>query len=135
MRLNLHVREDRLAICRLAPGDELPSWTAATPFLSVTRTAAELSVVCPESVVPEGIKSVAGWRVFQVEGVLDFALTGILAALAHPLADAGVGIFAISTYDTDYVLVQEKDLDKAVEALAAAGHRITHRAAAGESSG
>jgi hypothetical protein len=124
VRLNLQVLHDRLAICRLAPHDDLPSWATAGPLTSITRTAGELSLVCAESAVPEGTRSVAGWRVFQVEGVLDFAATGILASLARPLAEAGVSIFAISSYDTDYVLVQEKDLEKATEALTAAGHCV-----------
>lgn len=114
-----------MAICRLPPEDQLPSWATALPLSSITRTATELSVVCPESVLPECTKTVAGWRVFQVEGVLDFSVTGILASLAQPLADAGVSIFAISTYDTDFVLVQEKDLEKAVEALTASGHCVS----------
>jgi hypothetical protein len=125
VRLNLHLLDHRLAICRLAPADGLPAWATAGPLTSITRTATELSVVCPESVVPEGTKSVTGWRVFQVEGVLDFALTGILASLAQPLAEAGVSLFALSTYDTDYVLVQGKDLERTIETLTAAGHHLT----------
>lgn len=125
MRLNLHLLDHRLAICRLAPAGELPAWATAGPLTSITRAATELSVVCPESAVPEGTKSVTGWRVFQVEGVLDFALTGILASLAQPLAEAGVSLFALSTYNTDYVLVQEKNLERAIEALTAAGHHLT----------
>jgi len=100
VRLNLHLLDHRLAICRLAPAGELPAWATAGPLTSITRAATELSVVCPESAVPEGTKSVTGWRVFQVEGVLDFALTGILASLAQPLAEAGVSLFALSTYNT-----------------------------------
>jgi hypothetical protein len=128
--LNLNLTGDRLAVCRLAPGDELPTWATAglpTSITSITRTVTELSVVCPESVAPEATKAVRGWRVFQVEGVLDFALTGILASLAQPLAEAGVSLFALSTYDTDYVLVQEKDLDRAIEALTGAGHQVTRQ--------
>jgi hypothetical protein len=116
--------EGRLAICRLAPTDPFPLWAISSPLTSITRTLTELSVVCAESAVPEGTKSVAGWRVLQVEGVLDFALTGILASLAQPLAHAGVSIFAVSTYDTDYVLVQQNDLDRATAVLTAAGHRL-----------
>lgn len=133
MRLNLHLLNHRLAICRLAPGDELPPWATAGPLTSITRTATELSVVCPESAVPEGTKSVTGWRVFQVEGVLDFALTGILASLTQPLAEAGVSLFALSTYDTDYVLVQEKDLVRTIEAFTVAGHQLTRPASPGGS--
>jgi hypothetical protein len=93
-------------------------------FASVTRTAHELSLVCAESAVPQGIQCEPGWRIFKIEGPLDFALTGILASVAQPLAEAGISIFTISTYDTDYVMVQERDVEKAAHALAAAGHRV-----------
>lgn len=113
---------DRLAICRLDPTDSVPDWASTGPFHSITRTAAELSVVCPEFAVPDGVKSVPGWRALKVDGVLDFALTGILASLAQPLAAARVSLFAFSTYDTDYVLVRENDVARAIGALTEAGH-------------
>jgi uncharacterized protein len=112
-------------VCRLAPGDEIPQWALRRGgFASVTRTANELSLVCAESVVPQGIQCEPGWRIFKIEGPLDFTVTGILASVAQPLAEAGVSIFAISTYDTDYVMVKEQDVEKAVRTLAAAGHRV-----------
>jgi len=91
----------------------------------VTRTADELSLVCAESAVPRAVECEPGWRLFKIEGPLDFALAGILASVAQPLAEAGVTIFAISTYDTDYVMVKAQDLERAVQTLAAAGHRVT----------
>jgi hypothetical protein len=99
---------------------------AAVPasFFSVTRTPDELSIVCVESQAPDDAKSERGWRVLQVIGPLEFSLTGILAAIAAPLAAAGVSIFAISTFDTDYVLVKEENLAKALDALRAADHRV-----------
>ena len=90
----------------------------------MTRTASELSIVCPDASVPAAVTAHRGWRAIAVDGTLDFALTGVLASLASPLASAGVSIFAVSTYDTDYVLVQQDALDRAVAALAAAGHRV-----------
>ncbi len=93
-------------------------------FVSVTRTADELSVICAESAIPQGIQGETGWRIFKIDGPLDFALTGILASVAQPLAEVGVSIFAISTYDTDYVMVKEQDLEKAVHALEGAGHQV-----------
>jgi hypothetical protein len=84
----------------------------------------ELSVVCQEELVPANIRAENGWRGLKVEGPLDFALTGILAGLASALAQAGVSLFAISTFDTDYILVKEKDLAKAIRALEQAGHRV-----------
>ena len=92
--------------------------------MSVTRTANELSVVCPARAVPDGTECETGWRIFKVEGVLDFALTGILCSVVKPLAEAGVSIFALSTYDSDYVMVKEENIEKAADVLTAAGHRI-----------
>lgn len=115
----------RLAICRLPAGASVPEWApAAGPLVSITRTADELSVVCDEAGVPAEVAAERGWRALRVAGPLDFALTGVLAALAVPLAEAGVSIFALSTYDTDYVLVREADVERAVAALAHAGHDL-----------
>ena len=91
----------------------------------MTRTASELSIVCRDASVPASVTANRGWRAIAVDGTLDFALTGVLAALAAPLAAAGVSIFAMSTYDTDYVLVKQDTLDDAVAALRAAGHRFS----------
>jgi hypothetical protein len=123
--LTLHLTAERLVVCRLDPHAPLPVWAQAGTFLSLTRTPEELSLVCPEEHVPADITAQGGWRALQVAGPLDFSLTGVLAALARPLAEAGVPIFALSTYDTDYVLVKETDLPRAVRALRDAGHRIS----------
>jgi hypothetical protein len=120
---DLDLLPHRLAICRLPVDEATPTW-ATGPFVSITRTAGELSIVCAEELVPAGTKCEGGWRVFQVAGPLDFSLTGILAAIADPLAHAGVSIFALSTFDTDYVMVKESSLAKALDALRAAGHRL-----------
>jgi hypothetical protein len=80
--------------------------------------------VCREGVVPPGTKCDTGWRIFQVAGPLDFSLTGILSSIAGPLAEAGVSIFALSTFDTDYVMVKAQDVDQAARVLEAAGHRV-----------
>jgi hypothetical protein len=122
--LELEELPGRLAICRLEQGSALPEWALRSPFLSVTRTADELSIVCEEARVPDPVRVERGWRGFRVAGTLDFALTGILASLASPLARAGVSLFAVSTFDTDYVLVREADWERAREVLGAAGHRF-----------
>ena len=122
--LTLSVLPETLAVCRLGPDDALPPWASAGDFRAVTRTASELSIVCADTSVPAAVTANRGWRAIAVDGTLDFALTGVLAALASPLAAAGVSIFAMSTYDTDYVLVKQDTLDRAVAALAAAGHRF-----------
>jgi len=90
----------------------------------MTRTADELSLVCAESAVPQDVQCEPGWRLFKIAGPLDFALTGILESVAQPLAEAAISIFAISTYDTDYVMVKERDIEKAAQALEQAGHRV-----------
>jgi hypothetical protein len=91
---------------------------------SVTRSADETSIVCDATVVPPDVTVESNWRAIKVEGPLDFGLAGVLLSVAQPLANAGVSIFALSTYDTDYVLVKEAALPKAIVALSSAGHRI-----------
>ena len=122
--LKLEVVEGSYAVCRLGAADPLPDWAGSKPFASVTRTDAELSVVCDEGAVPSGIRAERGWRCLRVVGPLGFGMTGILASLAGPLASSGVSIFVVSTYDTDYLMVQERDLDRALDALARAGHAV-----------
>lgn len=94
------------------------------PLASVTRTGAELSVVCAQEAVPESVQAERGWRAMAVAGPLDFALTGVLASLAEPLAEAGVPIFVVSTFDTDWLLVKDDRLDDALAALRARGHEV-----------
>jgi hypothetical protein len=91
---------------------------------AVVRTPAELTIVGAAGAVPEGVQAERGWRALAVEGPLDLGLTGVLVALLEPLARAGVAIFAVSTFDTDHVLVRADRLDDAVRALRAAGHRV-----------
>ena len=122
--LRLSVLAGCLAVCRLDAGAEVPTWaTAGTPF-SVTRMPEELSVVCPEESVPDGVTCERGWRALVLEGPMGFSLVGVLASVARPLAEAGVSIFSISTYDTDHVLVREEALDDAVAAIRRAGHEV-----------
>jgi uncharacterized protein len=123
-RLSLTVLADRLAVCRLPPDASVPTPPVSGGLWSATRTAAELSLVLPEEEAPPEARTERGWRALQVAGPLDFGLTGILASLAAPLAEVDVSIFAISTYDTDYLLVRDGDLERAKEALRGAGHEI-----------
>ena len=118
-RLRLSVLDERLAVCRLTPDAALPDWLAWDGALTaVCRTAEELSLVCREAEVPAEVRAERGWRAFKVAGPLDFALTGILASLAGPLAEAGISLFAVSTFDTDYLLVREADFERARTVLA-----------------
>jgi len=113
-----------MAVARLPAAASLPDWATSSPFFSITRTPDELSLLCPEEVVPEEVRAERGWRCFQVAGPLDFGLVGVLASLLAPLQEAKVSVFALSTYDTDYLLVKEAQLARAVEALSAAGYII-----------
>lgn len=124
--LGLDLAGTRLAICQLAPDAGLPDWVGLdTPGpVSVTRTADELSLVLPQDRVPDGVPAERGWRAMAVRGPLDFTLVGILAALTAPLARAGVPVFALSTHDTDWLLVRDHDLAAAIAALEAAGHSV-----------
>ncbi|NUT35934.1 MAG: ACT domain-containing protein [Hamadaea sp.] len=141
--VDLTLLPDVYAVCRLPAGSPFPvellpqssrpgarARSAAggdrdPGVVSLTWTPDETSVICRADRVPAGAVVESGWRCFQVAGPLDLALTGILASIASPLAQARVNIFAFSTFDTDYVLVPGVRLTTAVAALAAAGHRIS----------
>jgi len=124
--LKLALLPGRFAIARLAPKAEVPAWAWKSSFVSVTRTPEELSILCEEAQVPAHIHSERGRRLFRVQGKLAFSISGILAALCIPLAAAGISIFVVSTFDTDYLLVSDPHLESAIEALEKAGHSI-HR--------
>jgi hypothetical protein len=123
-RLKFRHLEGSWAVCRLGAEDQIPDWASRGRFVSITRTPEELSVVCPALHVPEGIRSQAGWACLQLAGPFDFALTGILASFVQPLAEAAVPVFALSTFDTDWVLIPEQHLERALAALDAAGHEL-----------
>ena len=123
-KLTLSLLSGTFAVCRLDPSEGVPAWATGGPLLSLTRTADELSVVCRQDVVPESVLCEPGWRCLRVVGTLDFSLVGVLTSLLMPLAEAGVSVFTLSTFDTDYVLVKETDLERAVEALRRPGHSV-----------
>jgi uncharacterized protein len=122
--LTLSVMEGRYAIAKFARDAEIPAWVNGSGFSSVTRTPEELSIVTREASVPPGLDASRGWRMLKVHGPFAFDETGVVSALANPLARVGVGIFVISTFDTDYLLVQQEEVPVAVETLEHAGHRI-----------
>lgn len=125
MPLSLFLLEGDFAVCRLEKDAPLPDWGRQGQFYALARTPDELTIVCEERFVPPGVHCERGWSCLGVAGPLDFSLVGILAALSASLARAGVSLFAVSTFDTDYLLVKSKDLEKALVALSAAGHSIT----------
>jgi hypothetical protein len=126
--LSLVVWPGRYAVVRLEPGAALPEWAESRPsFLSVTRAAGETSVVCEEDSVPADISRSGGWSLLAVDGPLEHSLVGVLASLTAALADAGVPVFAVSTFDTDYLLVPCSDLERCRGALDSAGHAVSDR--------
>ncbi len=122
--LTLVFLPDRYAVCRLGGDDPVPDWAYSRGFVSITRTQEELSIVSLQDSVPPNVTCRRDWRCLKVDGPLDFAQAGVLASLAGPLADAGIPVFVISTYDTDYLLVSEPQATRAADTLTQAGHRI-----------
>ena len=120
----LYLLPGRMAICRLDPEEESPPWADSEVLSSVTRTQAEVTVVCQEENIPAGITCNRSWRCLRIGGVLDFAETGILSSLTASLAGQGIPVYALSTYSTDLILIKEKDLSRTVLELSGAGHRV-----------
>ena len=113
----------QFAVCRLPASSDVPAWALEGNFFSITRTADELSIVCPASNVPVGVQHEQDWLCLKLEGPFPFSETGILVSFVQPLSERAIPIFAMSTFDTDYVLVKEAWLEKTLEALRDAGHR------------
>ena len=123
--LQLSLLPMRLAIVPLPPGTPVPEWTRSSKaFLSVTRTPTELSIVAEVASLPAGSRPATTYLAFRVRGPLPLDLVGVLAALATPLAEAGIPIFSIATHHTDYILIRERDAEAASRALTESGHRI-----------
>jgi uncharacterized protein len=123
-KLVLSILPETLAICRLEKESPIPEWALEASFFSITRTDEELSIVCTQLNIPEGVKHEDGYRCFKVQDTLDFSLTGVIASLATPLAFEGISVFTLSTYDTDYLLVKERSLAKASSILSQNGHLV-----------
>ena len=125
-RLKFRQLPGSYAIVRLASDAAVPNWATKGEFTSITRTADELSIVCPTENLPPDIHSSHRWICLKLEGPFPFSLTGVLLSFIEPLSKNNIPIFAISTFDTDYVLVQEPDIDRALDALLHAGHKLQH---------
>ena len=123
-KLKFRVISGSFAVCRLAAADPIPSWATEGIFTSITRTSEELSIVCPLENVPAEHKPETPWACLKIEGPFAFSQIGILHAFIRPLVEAGISVFAIATYDTDYVLIQKPSSGKAIEALQNAGHEL-----------
>ena len=120
----LDVLPGTFAVCRLAPAAAVPAWAERGSLLAVTRTPDELSIVCEASRVPADVRAEGPWRAIRVAGTLDFALAGVLRDVLEPLAEAGISVFAISTFDTDYVLVRADRFGESAMALRGAGYVV-----------
>ena len=123
--LTLELLESEWSIARLAPDDPVPDWAWSAELCSVSRTCDELSVLAPSAQVPDDVRCERAFRAMIVQGPLPFDAKGILADLSAAIAEAGISLLAISTFDTDVVLVRQDDLDAAVAALHRRGHAIT----------
>ena len=120
--MQLKILPGGLTVCRLPSTDAID---LSADFYFIGRTDEEISLVCRTECVPENTeKREDGWRAFRIEGTLDFSLVGILSKISGILAESGIGIFAVSTYNTDYILVKAEQLDRAVRALETAGYGI-----------
>ncbi|MEG0295200.1 MAG: ACT domain-containing protein [Clostridium sp.] len=116
-KLKMSLLKETYGVCRLNSNETIPNWGINGEVYSITKTKDELSIVCEEENIPSDVKCERSWRVLKIEGPLDFSLVGILAKISTLMADNSISIFAISTYDTDYILIKEKDIEKAIEAL------------------
>src|SRR5580692_10287 len=126
---HLSLLSNQYVILRLAADAETPKWAANGEFFSVTRTSDELSIVTAFTNVPAQMSSDSKWRVLKVHGPFALNEVGVLAALVAPLSKAAISIFVISTYDTDYLLINEQQCDAAISALENEGHRVTSSSA------
>jgi uncharacterized protein len=124
MAITLDLLHGSYAVSQLAVDDPVPSWADGDGFVNIARTDEELSVVCRDDRVPEAVTTERGWRCMMFRGPFAFDQTGILVSVAAPLAAANIGIFAISTYNTDYLMVKGENLDATIGALRAAGHTV-----------
>jgi len=124
MSLTLLRLPDTYAVAQLPADAAIPEWATRGLFFSITRTTDELSIVCREKDVPAEVRAGRGWRCLRVAGKLDFIMVGILRSVIDPLADFGIAVFAVSTFDTDYFLVKQFEFGEVVDALSLAGHSV-----------
>ncbi|WP_160687240.1 ACT domain-containing protein [Clostridium sp. C2-6-12] len=114
---SMKLLNEKYSVCRLNKNNTIPTWAMQGDFFSITKTEDELSIVCLQENIPNNIKCEKDWRILKVEGPLDFSLVGILASISSLMAEAQISIFALSTYDTDYILAKENKIEAAICAL------------------
>lgn len=116
-KLNMKLLDGKYGVCRLSTNEAVPAWGFKGEFFSITKTEDELSIVCLEENISEEIRCEKGWRILKVEGPLDFSLVGILSKISGLMAKNDISIFAISTYDTDYILIKDENIKMAIGVL------------------
>lgn len=124
MSLKFRLLAGHYAVCRLDPSDSLFAIPEGGEFLSITRTSRELSIVIAEANAPRRARTEKGWRLLELEGPIPFDQIGIAASFTSALAEKQISVFVVSTFDTDYVLVKDVDLQRAIDALTAAGMSV-----------
>ena len=123
-QLQLSLLKDKYGICTLPNTAPIPDWALTQSLASITRTEKELTIVCRLEILPSQYQSDLNWRCFKIDGSFDLNQIGVIASISSPLADAGISIYVISTYDTDYFLIQEQDLEQTISVLSNSGHYI-----------
>ena len=126
MKFTIELFPDNFAICRLDHNAGIPSWVRSE-FVSITRTREELSIVCQQAEVPNDVQAERDWRCLRIAGQLDFSLVGVIAEITRILATADISVFVTSTYDTDYFLVRQQNVDQTVAVLQDAGHSMHYK--------
>ena len=121
---NIRLVPNRLAIVQMKPGAAVPSWAWTDPFSAVVRTASETTIVCNQNVLPDDLEAERDWVALTIEGKFPFSMTGVLSSLIEPLAANEISVFAVSTFDTDYVLVKAECVQEATEILRSRGHVV-----------
>jgi hypothetical protein len=122
--IKLEILEPLFGIVKLEQNSNIPKWVANEYFYSITKTAAEISVVCLQRNIPDNKICEKDWKVIKIAGSLDFSMVGIISKLSTVLADGGISIFVISTYDTDYILIKKRDIENTIELLKEAGYNL-----------
>jgi uncharacterized protein len=124
-QLQLSLLKDKYGICTLPSTAPIPGWATAQSLASITRTEKELTIVCRQKIIPSQYQSDLNWRCFKIDGSFDLNQVGVISSISSPLAAAGISIYVISTYDTDYFLIQEHNLEQTISVLSGSGHSIT----------
>jgi hypothetical protein len=124
-QLQLSLLKDKYGICTLPNTAPIPGWAAAQSLASITRTEKELTIVCRREIIPSQYQSDLNWRCFKIDGSFDLNQVGVISSISSPLAEAGISIYVISTYDTDYFFIQEHNLEQTISVLSGSGHSIT----------